>query len=105
MRPSPEQTVMVIMVHRKVVGQRFAVEPIDRMNVAGANARFANAGKGHIAKVVYQHRSLTFPKSERCFVDLLEMESGVIAIGLRKHWALERRQPSGKPRREHDCRR
>ena len=44
-RPAPEQAVVMVVVGRKVVGQRLAIEPIDRMNVAGANARFANAGK------------------------------------------------------------
>ena len=76
-RPRPKRTVVMIVVLGKVIGQHFAVQAPDRVQVAGAESPpvvFGDVLAGDRAVIVGQHRLVLIRNLQRPVVHLRELE-------------------------------
>ena len=70
MRPGPEETAVVQVVGREVVGQDLAIEPVERMDVGAVRAGRGSVFLGACPVVVDQDGPIAFPEAQRSVVDL-----------------------------------
>jgi hypothetical protein len=71
-RPHPRETAMMIMIGGKIIGQDFAVETVDGMNVRGAGVTLLHARLKLVAEVVAQHGAISFAQGEGSTVVVLD---------------------------------
>ena len=83
-RPGPEEAAVVQVVGREVVGQDFAIQPVERMDVGAVRTGRGSVFLGACPMVVDQDGPIAVPEAQRSVVDLGKPER---ARGLQRRTA------------------